>query len=92
MTDLGTLGGSSSIGAGINAKGDVVGISLVKGSGNYHGFLYRNGQMEDLNPLIDADSSAGGVLLYAYGINDANEITGAGCCKGAQRAFVLKPL
>lgn len=78
MLDLGTLGGSSSIGNDINANGEVVGISLVAGNGAYRPFIWRNGQLNDLNALTDNLPS--GVTLYnATGINDDGVIVGNTC-------------
>jgi probable HAF family extracellular repeat protein len=48
MQDLGTLQGGTSAASGINAAGDIVGVS------DGVGFLYRNGAMADLNTLIIA--------------------------------------
>src|SRR5256885_15019294 len=47
MTDLGTLGGSSSSGYGINDAGQVTGESLTA-SGERHAFLWDKGTMTDL--------------------------------------------
>jgi len=40
ITDLGTLGGSYSQGAAINATGQVTALSLIGGDAAYHAFLY----------------------------------------------------
>jgi probable HAF family extracellular repeat protein len=48
ITDLGTLGGSSSAAYGINAGGQVVGYSTIAGDSNYHGFLFDQNHMTDL--------------------------------------------
>jgi probable HAF family extracellular repeat protein len=73
MSDLGTLGGTVSIGRGINGSGEVVGYSETT-SGLYHAFLYvgtpgMNGNMVDLGTL-------GGSRSIAEAINAQGEITG----------------
>jgi probable HAF family extracellular repeat protein len=71
MTDLGTLGGRTSSGAGINDGGQVTGISDTPGAVSHgHAFLYSNGQMMDLGTL--GGSSSGG-----SDINNAGQVTGA---------------
>ena len=90
IIDLGTLGGSDSAGICINNLGQVAGWSNTAG-GAEDAFLYSNGQMTDLNTLIDP--SLGWTLYTANGINDSGEITGIGFIDGqAQRhAFLLSP-
>jgi probable HAF family extracellular repeat protein len=77
FTSLGNLGGyySSSIPEDISAHGQIVGTSRVGDQlhSAQHAFLYSNGVMSDLNTLIDP-VTAGGVLSYAYGINDSGMI------------------
>ena len=85
MIDLGTLGGGSSYAYGVNSSGEIVGYSWLA-DGEQHAFLYDNGKMLDLNSLLPADS--GWVLLDAYGINDAGQITGVGLYKGQVMAFL----
>jgi probable HAF family extracellular repeat protein len=58
ITDLGTLGGSRSYANGINAAGQVVGVSDTTGNAWVHAFLYSGGSMTDLAPYIG---------LYSYG-------------------------
>jgi probable HAF family extracellular repeat protein len=56
MIDLGTLGGatSSSIGKAINNHGQIVGsASSLSPSDPTGAFIYSNGQMTNLNSLID---------------------------------------
>jgi probable HAF family extracellular repeat protein len=48
MTDLGTLGGGYSVAFGINARGQVAGMSRI-GSGERHAFLWQNGRIRDLS-------------------------------------------
>ncbi len=52
MTDLGTLGGYTSQGFGINNSGEVVGDAGTAIDSS-HAFLYTEGQMYDLNDMID---------------------------------------
>src|SRR5580704_13845737 len=47
MQGLGTLGGTSSSAAAINASGQVTGSSALS-DGSEHAFLYSNGTMQDL--------------------------------------------
>ncbi len=83
-TDLGTLDAKASHARDINCKGVVVGTS---GS---HAFVYRDGQMIDLNSRIDPAS--GWTLVDATGINDAGQIVGYGHREGQPlAAFVLTP-
>src|SRR5262245_11956134 len=62
LLDLGSLGGFLSEGWGVNAQGDVVGISITS-AGAFHAFLSHNGNMTDLGTL-------GGSAAAAYAIND----------------------
>ena len=91
MTDLGTLGGTSSFGEGINASGQVTGDSNTTGNAALHAFLYTpaNG-MVDLNTLLP--SGSGWTLISAFAINDAGQITGSGTNhSGFSHAFLLTP-
>ncbi len=69
ITDLGTLpGGYESIAYGINNRGQVVGYSTTA-SGEYHAFLWEDGEMTDLGTL-------GGAYSVAYGINSRGQVVG----------------
>jgi probable HAF family extracellular repeat protein len=69
MTDLGTLPGDvSSLGEGINSKGQVVGTSIDI-DGNERAIIWENGVMTDLNTLIPADSPL--FLIEASGTNNS---------------------
>lgn len=57
MLDLGTLGGGTSKGYGINATGRVTGVAVTSG-GVLHAFLYSNHVMRDLK-FIDRSGHRG---------------------------------
>jgi probable HAF family extracellular repeat protein len=69
MTSLGTLGGNSGIGNGINASEQVAGYS-TRADGTYHAFITINGTLTDIGDL-------GGGSAVAYGINDAGQVVGS---------------
>ena len=50
LTDLGTLGGSSSTSYAVNNAGQVVGSALIAGDGHSEPFLYSKGTMKDAWP------------------------------------------
>jgi probable HAF family extracellular repeat protein len=87
---LGTLGGSFSIAHDINNQGEVVGGSLTDGDENFHGFLYRENRLHDLNELLD-QSAAGWELIQALAINNRGEIVGIGAQDGQDRIVLLRP-
>lgn len=88
-TPLGTLGGSFSFARDINDRGEVVGGSLTEGDENFHGFLFRDNRLYDLNQLLDP--STGCELIQAFAINDHGEIIGIGCLSGQDRIVLLRP-
>lgn len=51
ITDLGTLGGTVSQAYSINARGHVVGASLLGGDSVYHAFLHDGTSMRSLGTL-----------------------------------------
>jgi probable HAF family extracellular repeat protein len=75
LLDLGTLGGEfvASAAYGINARGQVVGISTGAGEGVAHPFLWQNGSMRDI-----ASPSDGVQLLWAWAINDRGQVAALG--------------
>ncbi|MBJ6725068.1 MBG domain-containing protein [Geomesophilobacter sediminis] len=100
MTDLGVLVGTDTSKArGINSAGMVVGESYTfvstSSSTNGKGFIYLNGQMFDLNQLIDPAS--GFTIASAAGINDNGQIVGYGTdsdstfLPGYNHALLLTP-
>ena len=90
MTDIGTLGGAQSYAIGINASRDVVGKSetadVVNNQPVLQAFLYSNGQMIDLDTLIDP-LVGGDYLTQAVGINDLGQIA----VNGASGSYILTP-
>lgn len=79
-TDLGTLGGTSTLARDINNVGQVTGFSQT-GAGETHAFLYSGGQMVGLGTL-------GGNLSVGTSINDEGEITGYANTATTQHAFL----
>lgn len=69
MTDLGTLGGSSSQAFAINPAGQVVGESATS-DGDGHAFLWERGTMIDLGTL-------GGAGSVAIAINPSGVVLGS---------------
>jgi probable HAF family extracellular repeat protein len=68
MTDLGTLGGSSSVALAINGAGTIAGQASTSG-GATHAMSYSGGVMTDLGTL-------GGSYSLASGINSSGTIVG----------------
>lgn len=76
--------GAYSDGYAINDEGQVTGHS--DSLGGPHAFLYRDGQMVDLNGLIDP--TLGITLTDATGINDHGHIV----ANGGSHAYLLTPV
>lgn|GEM_PF-2350000 len=85
-----------------SSQGDfqVVGTSLVSTfPATYHAFIYENGEMKDLNDLIDCkidgsenqSNEPDWILAEARAINDSGVIVGNGLLNGVQKAFMLRP-
>jgi len=68
IVDLGTLGGSKSVGKALNEHGHVVGYARTANE-ETHAFVHKDGKMIDLGTF-------GGNSSKAYGINDAGVIVG----------------
>jgi probable HAF family extracellular repeat protein len=88
-TALGTLGGSFSIARDINNRGEIVGGSLTHGDVSFHGFLYRQHRLYDLNELLP--TSGGWELIQAFAINNKGEIVAVGCHNGQDHIVLLRP-
>ena len=89
LNDMGTLGGTNSQALCINAAGDIVGTADAT-NGMSHAFMFSGGTMRDLNGMISTNS--GWQLMDAYGINDSNQIVGAGMMGNQTHAFLLTPV
>jgi len=68
LTDLGTLGGSSSTAVSINDHGQIVGDAYLSGDLSYHGFIVNGGSMSAL---------PGPDNLQASAIDNAGRVAGA---------------
>ena len=90
VTDLGTLGGGTSKGYGINASGQVTGEAVTAG-GVFHAFLYAKRVMRDLNSMIDPVIAAHVTLFSGKGINDDGWIVANGVDSrtGMTHAYLL---
>lgn len=88
--DLGTLGGSLSMGLGINNYSHVVGWAEQANVAGPRAFVHDGARMIDLNTLLW--NGTGWLLREAMAINDAGQIVGAGLLNGQARAFFLQPM
>ena len=79
VTDLGTLGGTSSTGYSINASGQVVGQASTA-SGDSHAFVYAAQAMGDLGVL------SGGFQSQANGIDASGQVAGTSYSSGGAQA------
>ncbi len=76
--DLGTLGGTSSSAQAVNALGAVAGYSATPGNEAFHAVRWDADGATDLGTLGDRRRKDS----FAYGINDAGTIVGAGVTDG----------
>ncbi|HNB89648.1 MAG TPA: HAF repeat/PEP-CTERM domain-containing protein, partial [Plasticicumulans sp.] len=76
MNDLGTLGGTTSTAAAINAGGLIAGYGQITGDTGTHPFLYSGGVMTDLGTL-------GGDSDFLVALNAAGQGVGMSFLPGA---------
>ena len=93
LVDIGVTDGfSSSVAAGLNNLGQVVGTLSSGGSGGHAFFWDQAVGLFDLNTLLDPAERASWVLTSATGINDRDQIAGQGYVNGQLHGFVLTPV
>ncbi|MEG4506243.1 PEP-CTERM sorting domain-containing protein [Microcoleus sp. F6_B4] len=96
ITELKTLGGNVNYGVAINNKGQAVGFGNTDVNGSLsHGLIWEDGEMADLNSLIDYSlEEPRWFLQQISGINDRGQIVGQGINSktGANHAFLLDPI
>lgn len=80
-TNLGTLGGTSAFGKGINDNGTVVGRSTTT-AGLRRGFVWTPTTPNGTQGTMTALGTLGGTSSFAYGINNLNQIVGSSYLKG----------
>ena len=79
--DLGTLGGPSGIGNGINSSGQIAGYS-ENSQNNYRAFISQGQSLVDIGDL-------GGGSAVAYAIDDAGDVVGSAVTKdGSNHPFL----
>src|SRR5436190_15218196 len=89
LLSLGTTGVDLpfSLAFGVNNHRAVVGEVYNNGTGIYHAFIYEDGQMHDLNTMVDMEP--GMVLSDAQAINDGGQIVANGNGGPNNYAFLL---
>jgi probable HAF family extracellular repeat protein len=78
MTDLGNFGGTCTFPADLNERGQVVGISTLKGDRFQHAFLWNDGS------LIALPNALGGHNGAAIALNNTADVTGWATLPGDQ--------
>lgn len=89
MTDLDPGSNRFSSGHDINDWGDVVGSFSTNFTDN-RAFIFAQGQLHDLNTLID--SMSGWELKNANAINNLGQIAGFGTINNREHAYLLTPV
>jgi probable HAF family extracellular repeat protein len=91
MSDVGLLPGTDlSTLSGVNSQGIGVGVAFLTGVGNFRGILFAEGQLIDLNTLVDATPYT---ITHANAIDENGNIAGTGWdpVAWAMRAVILRP-
>lgn len=93
IKDLGLLQNNATQATSINNLGTVVGYSTViseySKEVSVHGFVWKNGNMRDLNQLLPANS--GWEINSASAINNRGQIVGQGTFNGEKKPYLLTP-
>ncbi len=73
MRNIGTLGGTCTMGSALNNRGQVAGVSWLKGDGGYgHAFVWEDGVIQDLGPL---DASC----TQVFALSESGQAVGVWC-------------
>src|SRR6478672_1025258 len=93
MHDLGTLGGTSSYGYGINVTGEVTGASDRTGDSKTHTFLWKPSTPNGTSGTMFNLGSLGGTESNGGAINASGQVSGSSLTNGdaAYHAFLWKP-
>lgn len=86
VTDLGTLGGTYSIGFGVNIRGQVTGFAQ-NAAGDTRAFLWQNGAMRDLGTLAGYTPGFGS---EGHGINAQGDVVGGSDTPLSFHAFLAR--
>jgi probable HAF family extracellular repeat protein len=76
MRDLGSLGGTCTLAAAMNNRGQIVGESFTAGDQAAPGFLWEHGSIHELGGSLGGDSSG------AFAINEEGVVVGFGNLSG----------
>ena len=76
----------------INDDGIVVGSSLTDDPSVRHAFVWQDGEIDDLNDLLDGPGATDWLLVSANDINERGQIVGTGIINGQEHAFLLEPI
>ena len=92
MHDLGTLGGTDSVGYGINASGQVAGDSYTTGDAADHAFLYTSGSWHGRFEFADRSALGLGVRLGKRQSTTPGRSRDTGRSAASNHAFLLTPV
>lgn len=93
LRDLGSFAGKAITTANaINNHGQIVGTAANFNAFDNEGFLWGNGQMRDINALLDPARAPGWAITGVYAINDRGQIAGDGILNGVRQAVLLTPV